>query len=500
MHKYYLIFLFLLVCVGCRLGPKYKLPETETPAAWKNDRQEGCCEAPCFTGLWWEVFADSVLDGLETCAITNNPNLYAALDRVAQARAIAGADKAALYPQIALNPGYSNMGTLFKIYLPTGVLPGVTVLQNSFRVHELQYSLPFTMNYELDLWGKLAGQYDSAYYNAQAQADNFQTALLTLTADVASSYFQLRSLDGQIAYLQRNLDWLRKNEKLVQSRFSKGLVNYQDVAGAVQQLATTEAAYYDVLRQRALQEDVVATLIGMPASEFCLEANPLAGEPPCIPPGLPSEVLAQRPDIAAAERNMASEHALIGVAYASFLPSIQLTGLLGYYSPQLNDFMHWKSRLWSMAANAALPIFDAGRNQSNLDLSYAHFKESSHAYQQTVLTAFQEVEDALVNLDLQHREYESYRRAAEASEKRIQLSNRRYLQGLVGYLEVIDSERTGIEVEVSKIAMLGARYISTVQLIKAIGGPLWGLYEARQESVDSQCEDSSSPSDSGIEK
>ena len=472
MQKYYVILCLLILCMGCRLGPKYQLPPTETPENWKNEAEECCKETPCFTGLWWEVFGDCILDGLEASALLNNPNLFAALDRVAQARAIAGVNRAALYPQVTLNPSYSNQGLLFKIYLPSGasLLPGATDLETPFRIHQLQYTLPFTMNYELDLWGKLAGQYDSAYYNAEAQGENYQTALLTLTADVASTYFQIRSLDAQIDCLLRNVEWLRKNEKLVQGRFDKGLVNYQDVVGAMQQLASTEGTYYDAMRQRALQEDVLATLIGMPASEFHLEANPIAGAPPCIPPGLPGQVLEQRPDIAAAERNMASEQALIGVAYASFLPSIQLTGLLGYSSPVLSEFLHWKSRLWSMAANAAQSIFDAGRNLSNLNLAYAVFNESSHDYQQAVLKAFQEVEDALANLEFQEKEYVSYNRASDAATKRIQLSNRRYLQGLTSYLEVIDSERTGIQAELSVIGALAARYISTVQLIKAIGG------------------------------
>ncbi len=469
------ILIFLLLgccCVGCRLGPDYQPPVVETPDAWKVEAVGSEGQAPAeFTGLWWEVFEDDTLNCLEEQGILNNPNLFEALDRVAQARAIAGVNQAALYPQVNLTPGYTNTGELFKIYLPSGgQLPIGTALTTPYRIHELKYSVPFTMSYELDLWGKLRGQYDSAYYNAQAQGENFQNGILTLTADIAVAYFQARVLDAQIECLRSNLELLRSNATLTRSRYEKGLVNYLDVASADQELGTTEAIYYDTIRQRALQEDVLATLIGIPASEFNLDTNPLSGVPPCIPSGCPSEILLRRPDIVAAERTMASEHALIGVAYASFFPSLQLTGTLGYSSPTLADFLHWDSRLWSMAANAAQSIFDAGRNLSNLDLAYAHFKESSHAYQQTVLTAFQEVEDALNNVKYQALEYDSNMRAAEAAEKRIALSNRRYRQGLSNYLEVIQSELTGIQVELNALSSLGARYVSTVQLIKAIGG------------------------------
>lgn len=461
----------LVLCVGCHLGPDYKVPEKEIPSAWKNGEAASIPPTPpvCY---WWEVFGDDALNALEEQAILNNPNLFAALDKVAKARAIVGVDKAALYPQVNLYPSYSNTGTLFKIYPPPGgfPFPGGNILDTPYRIHQLQYSVPFTMNYELDLWGKLKGQYDSAFFSAQAQTENFKNALLTLTADVASDYFRLRTLDAQIVSYGKILVLLRKNLGLIQSRYDKGLVSYQDVAAAIQVLGTTEAGYYDTLRQRALMEDAIATLTGTPASEFSIESNPIEGLPPQIPPNLPSDVLLQRPDVAAAERIAASNQAMIGVAYASFFPAISLTGTLGYFSPELRNFMLWKSRLWSLGADAAQTIFDGGRNQSNLDLAYANFRQASHEYQQTVLTAFQEVEDALASVELLAKEYESYQKASEGAQKRIQLSNHRFNQGLVFYLEVIDSEQTGIQVEISAIGSLGARYDATIKLIKALGG------------------------------
>lgn len=478
------ISIMLLCCVGCRLGPKYYGPEEQPPEQWKNEesapQNDSTEAAPCFEGPWWHVFNDPILDDLEAQALAANPHLYAALDRVAQARSLAGVSRSALYPNVALTPSYTTTGTLFKIYLPPGGFPNGGILQNSYRVHELLYSMPFTMNYEIDLWGKLAGQYDSARYYAQVQMENFRSAMLTLTADVAAAYFQLRALDAQIAILAEDIQLLRGNVTLVDGRYSKGLVGYGDVAGAQQQLALTEATHFDAMRQRAVQEDAIATLINVEASLFCLESHPLKEPPPKIPPGLPSDVLHQRPDIAAAEREMASEQAMIGVAYASFFPSLELTGTLGYFSPQLNDFMRWKSRLWLLAANSAQTIFDAGKNQANLDLTYARFNEASNEYRQTVLKAFQEVEDALINIRMQKEAYDSYNRAASASGIRLGFSRRRYTEGLVGYLEVIDSERTKIQTDLNVVGALDARYAATIQLIKALGGS-WPLPCEMQE-------------------
>ena len=468
LNRFFSQLLLILFVNSCRLGPEYRPPVVETPEEWKQTQE--LCRGPVFEGLWWEVFNDPVLNSLEQCAIEANPTLFIALDHVAQARAIAGVDKAALYPQLNLNPSYSNTGMLFKIYLPNGgtFLPGT--FPTIYRIHQLQYALPLNLSYELDLWRKLRGQFDSAVFNAQAQEENLKTALLTLTADVAIDYYTLRMLDLLIETYEENLRLLRKNLEVVQSRFEKGLVNQLDVITAQQELADNEASYLDSIRQRALQENAIGALVGLPSSEFRLERNPLAGPPPAIQASLPSEVLLQRPDLSAAERSMAAQHALIGVAYASFFPSIELTGTLGYLSPDLEQFLKWKSRLWAMGMNATQPIFDGGRNTANLQLAYADYYETLHTYQKTVLTAFREVEDALVNIEMQSREYERYQESVELADKRFNLTDSRYRNGLSNYLSVLDSERTRVQAQTNLVNILGQQYVSTVQLIKALGG------------------------------
>lgn len=493
--KAFYILCSLALLFSCRVGPRYHPPEVDSPDSWKRT-QASCCDS-VYEGMWWEVFQDQTLNWLEQQAILNNPNLYAALDRVAQARAIAGVDRAALYPHISLDPSYTNTGQLFKIFLPNGGAFLPANFPTIFRIHQLQYVMPFNMSYELDLWGKLHSQYDSAVFNAQAQEENLQAALLTLTSELASDYFLLRSTDALIDVQRGNLELLAKNVELVQSRFNKGLIGELDVVSAKQLLTDNEAQYYDTIRQRALLENAIGALIGMSASEFCLPSMPLYDPPPQVQACMPSSILLQRPDLRAAERTMASQHAIIGVAYASFFPSLELTGVLGFLSPDIRQFMTWKSRLWQIGVNASMPIFDGGYNQANLRLSYAEFNESLHDYQEKVLTAFRETEDALANLEWQHKEWDKYEESSMYAAKRVRLATNRYKGGFSSYLEVLDGERAKIQTDNNRVNALGQRYLSTVQLIKALGGSWSFSLQSAFEEPRSCCECEQSNENSG---
>ena len=472
MKYCHLCIYFLLLLTGCRLGPSYLPPDPEAPETWKNETPECETECPVFTGCWWLVFNDPTLNCLEESALAYNPSIAAALDRVAQARAIAGVEKADLYPQLNLTPSFTDQRILTKLYLPPGGFgfPISENLRRPFRIHQYRITMPLMMSYEVDFWGKIRGEYDTAVFNAEAKLENYYNAMLTLTTDLAATYFQMRALDARIVSLKRNIEVLRQNYSIAQSRFEKGISGSLDVASAAQVLNTTEALLYGAMRQRTLSENLIATLSGVSAAQFFLEPVPLVALPPCIPPATPANILMQRPDVAAAEATMRSNHAMIGVAYASFFPSLQLSAGVGFSSPTINDFLQWKSRLWSLAVNAAQVILDGGRNVSNLQLAYAYFSESSHQYQQTVLTAFQEVEDALASLKFQALEYDSYQLAFEAATKRVEISNRRYKKGFSGYLDVINSEQNAIQIEISLIDSLNARYLYTINLIKAMGG------------------------------
>ncbi len=472
----------LFVFAGCTLGPRYNPPCDCVTDDWKGPNS--CCEeAPCLD-YWWEVFEDEPLNALVWQAIENNPNLYVALERVVEARANAGISRADLYPELDTKPSYSDTGMLFKIYVPTGFFPGLTPSNEVFRIVQFQYLLPLNLSYEVDLWGKLRGRYESACMSAEAEQQAYHTTLLTLTTELASNYFQLRALDIQLQLLEESTSLRREGLEISQAQFEKGLKTYTDVTTATSALASMEATLYDTMRQRQIQENSIALLLGFSASEFCLEPLPLDGPPPSIPVGIPSEVLLQRPDIAQAERNMAAQHRLIGVAYASFFPSLQLTGTLGYSSPDLQDFLSWDSRLWGMGANAVEPLFDAGRRCANLEVTKARFREACGAYQQQVLVAMQEVEDALNNVALQLQQAKSLDMGADAAARAAYISRSQYEKGLGTLVGVVDSTTSALDIRLSQAQLLGVRYLSTVQLIKALGGSWNQPVECSQKRVD----------------
>jgi outer membrane protein, multidrug efflux system len=465
----YLTLALVAFVSSCQVGPSYYPPVTPVPEQWKHSQQE--VANPQIVENWWEIFNDPTLNCLEMRAIENNYNLYAALERVFQARAQACVVKADLYPQFNLNPNYTNEIILEKLFglsnFPT--IPGQKI-KSIIREHQLTYALPLNLSWEVDLWGRLRSAYDSAVYNAQAQAEAFQAVLLMLTTDLAVNYFQLRTLDEQIDLYQKTIKNRQHALEINQSRYDGKIVFYEDVSRAELDLKNVQANYEEIVRQRELQEDIIAVLIGLPASEFTLEHSPIKTPPPSIPAGLPSEILMRRPDIAQSERRIASENALVRVAYASFFPSLILTGGLGFSSPDLKNFLKWKSRWWLIEASVNQTVYDAGRKCSNLELAWARFREADDDYQQQVLTAFQEVEDSLASLEQFAKEYQYLIKAVEAAKITYRISSDRYYEGVTFYLDVVDSERQELDNERTLISVLGQRYTATIQLIKALGG------------------------------
>jgi len=463
----FILWTVIMMMTSCQLGPKYRTPSPIVPCEWKSETKE--LPVP-EVDYWWEIFGDETLNNLECSAIKYNPDLYVALERVVEARALAGVSRANLFPQVNLTPIYNDSMYLTQFQGPNNGTGTEALSLVPFRIHQFDYEMPLNLSYELDLWGTYRGQYRSAVYSAQAQADAYYAALLTLTADLAAAYFQLRGLDAQLDLLETTMKVRKDAYEVNQSRWDAGLVNYTDVTRAALEYSNAEAQMYDAQRLRAIQENAIAVLTGMRPSQMTIAHDALNALPPEIPAGLPANVLLKRPDIAQAEREIASQHALIGVAYAAFFPQISLTGTVGFLSPDIRYFLDWKSRLWSMGANAVQMIFDGGRDFSNLNAAWAAFCEASGTYQSLVLTALQEVEDSLLSLEWQALQYGSLQKSVQFAKLTTELSTERYLRGLVNYLDVVDSERAELEVELSAINVLTLRYISTVQLVKAIGG------------------------------
>lgn len=464
--------IFLLVSlVGCQLGPKYQIPLTPTPEEWKNPYvEENVLPDVC---NWWEVFQEETLNDLENQAVANNPDLFYAMARIDEALAVAGITRADLYPQLNFGPNFDYFNlrptTTFSKNIQKE-FPSLAKLPKHNHFEPFFYDLPLLVNYEVDLWGKYRNAYDAALRNVEAQRQAYLTALLTLTSELANSYFNARTLDTVIDYLEGILETRRKNLKLSQSRFEKGLINYITVTNDQVSLTNTEADYYEAVELRGLQENMIAALIGIPASDFYLAHMPLKDPPPVIPAGIPSTVLLRRPDIAQAERTMASENALIGVAFASFFPSLDLTGAFGFFSLDLQHFFKFMARYWDVGASSDQTIFDGLRKYENYEASWARFREADSNYKKQVLTAFKEVEDALNKLEFQTKQSNSLKMSFEVSGQTTKLARQRFDEGLVNYIEVVDDERLELNAGLEYYTVLGLRYQSTIQLIKALGG------------------------------
>lgn len=478
------VFAALFIC-GCTVGPNYKRPSVEVPSSYKEPPPQGWKEAAphdeIAKGNWWEAFGDSQLNDLETQALASNQTLQAAVARVIQARASVRVTRADLFPAVNVDPSAGRARQSGTRPNPPGFV-GAAFTANTI-------TLPLDVSYEVDLWGRVRRSVESARAQAQASQADYENILLTLKSDVAQNYFSLRYVDVDRRILSDNIELLKKALDLTQTRHSGGVASGLDVSEAETLLATTQATYAGLGLQRAQFEHALAVLVGKPAAEFSIPEKPQALEPPAIPPGLPSDLLERRPDIARAERVMASANAQIGVARAAFFPSLNLTGSAGYLSDDLVKLFNVSSTIWSVAAGAAQPLYAGGRISANYERSKAAYDESAADYRQQVLLAFQEVEDGLSGLRVLEEQEAAQNKAVESSRKTVDISTARYKEGLANFLEVIDAERTVLENEQESAQLRELRLLTTVQFIKALGG---GWQESKIYS-DSQPTSNSNP-------
>jgi multidrug efflux system outer membrane protein len=335
------------------------------------------------------------------------------------------------------------------------------------------YSAPLDLSYEVDLWGRVRRGFEGARADAQASLDMYYNVLLTLQSDVAQNYFALRSLDAEIATVADTAGLRKEQVKLTQGRFDGGIGSDLEVAQAETELATTEAEVASLAQRRNELENAIAVLAGETPSTFKLAAgnpenwNP---EPPEIPAGLPSDLLQRRPDVAAAERQLASANARIGVAKAAFFPVLTLTGSGGYLSGDVDTLFNWNSRTWSIGPSLSLPIFAGGRNKANYRRSQGAFDEAVANYRQQVLVAFSDVEDSLSRIQNLSAQSEAQKRAVASARRAAGLAEDRYRSGIVSYIEIIDADRDTLSAERSNAQLIGQRLIASVQLVKALGG------------------------------
>ena len=447
------------------IGPDYKQPTNFIPESYKamelGQWKEGRPLDSVPKGNWWEVFGDPKLNDLESKAMRANQSLKAAVARVDQARATARVARSELLPSLNLDPSFNR-----QRYSPNALPSFGSLTANTWQA-------PLDLSYEIDLWGRVRRGFESARAEAQGFLAAFGNVLLTLEADVAQNYFRLRALDAEIATVSGTVDLRKEQVRLVRSRFNGGIGNELDIARAETELATTEAEAASLAQRRAELENAIAILAGSNPASFHLAAigagnwNPPTPE---IPAGLPSDLLERRPDVAQAERQLASANARIGVAKAAFFPVLTLTGSGGYLSADVETLFNWSSRTWSIGPSLSLPIFAGGRNRANYRRSKAVFEESVANYRQRVLVAFGEVEDSLSGIRHLAEQSAAQQRAVTNARRAVELATERYRSGLVSYIEVVDASRDALQAERGNAQLAGQRLIADVQLIKALGG------------------------------
>jgi multidrug efflux system outer membrane protein len=452
----------LLVNASCAVGPNYRspVPAQIAPADWHWKPAQPADALP--KGDWWNVFHDPVLAGLESNAVAGNQNLRAAVARVDQARAAARLTRSQFFPELTLDPSFSRQRVSGNepLAFPVKLKP----------VYLDTYNVPLDLSYEVDLWGRVRRSFQSAGAQAQATVADTQNILLTLTADVAVNYFLLRSLDAEISALGGGVQLRQDSLRILQARYEAGSIPEIDPAQARGELAAARSDLADFNRQRAETLDALALLCGRPASEFVLTAAPLAGSPPAVPAGLPSSVLERRPDIAAAERNLAAKSAQIGAARASYFPVVRLTGQAGYLSGEAGNLFNMDSLAFSFGPSASLPLFTGGRTAAQVRQARAAFQESLAGYQQAALTAFKEVEDSLAQITFWTEQAGAQGEALAAARRVTQLTQARYDAGVIAEFEVVAAQRAERKQERQSAELTGRRYAATVRLIKAIGG------------------------------
>jgi outer membrane protein, multidrug efflux system len=458
--------LFLgLVSAALAAGPKYKQPEVTSPPNWQAPAPWHAANPLDHIpkGTWWTVFGDAELNQYEDQAMANNQSLKAGAARLTQAWAIARVTAAGLYPELDGRASVYRDRLSGNRPLNGSTLPAVPVTQNDFTI-------PFTLNYEVDLFGRVRHSVEAANAQLQASTADLENVRLMVSAELAADYFQLREVDAEIGVIQRAVGFQQKGLDLVQKRHEGGAVSGLDVAQQQTVLDSSYAQLALLQQQRSQYEHAIATLQGIPASSFKAPVRSLDAQPPAVPLALPSELLQRRPDIAAAERQVAVANAQIGVARAAFYPSISLSAGGGFDTADLVKLVDAPSAIWSIGLSVLEPIIAGGRNHARLENARAVYDENVADYRESSLVAFQQVEDALSGLNALSAAFEAQQRAVDDAERSLSLANTRYTGGLVTYLDVITAQELALTNERLAAQILGQRLVTSVYLVKALGG------------------------------
>ena len=445
-----------LLLAACSVTPELKAPAVPVPAAFKEaqaaDGTRWKVAQPAEAqprGQWWLAFHDPELSAMVDQATQANASLAVAAARVKQARALAGISEADRSIQAGVGAGAQRNRALGNAY---------------------QASL--TASYEVDLFGRVGANISAAKADAAASEATYKSVLLALQADVAQTYFRIRATDAELTTLGQSADLRAQSVKVNQSRFDNGDIGEFDLVRAKTELAAARAEAIGLQRQRVQLEHALAVLLGKPAADFAANANPLLETAllPSIPAGLPSKLLERRPDVTAAQRAMVASNARIGEARAAMFPALSLSAAGGGASDALSNVLKWSSRSWMLGALMSMPIIDGGRNKANVARSEAVLEESVAAYRQNVLVAFAEVEDNLAGLRILAAQSEQVDAGVVLARRSADLAQKLYQAGRSSYLDLLDAQRNLAGVERSAAQLRGNQAVTTVALIRSLGG------------------------------
>jgi len=467
-----------LLLAGCTVGPKYARPSVQTPTAYKELAADDLIQSDQWKsaqpsdgaarGKWWEVFHDSQLNTFELKADISNQNIAAAVASFFAARAVIREARSQYFPTVATNPSIMNArpsaGQFGGVRSGSSSTSGFTL--NSFT----NFSAPADASWEPDLWGRVRNTMRGATYVAQASSADLENVRLSVEAELATDYYQLRAQDAMKQVFDATVIAYRESLNLTQVQFKAGIGTDEAVAQAEAQLEATQAQDTNLGVLRAQYEHAIALLVGEPASTFSIPVEPLSANPPAIPAGVPSDLLQRRPDIAASERAMAQANTQIGIAKAVYYPNVTLSATGGFGSTSIADWFVWPSRFWSVGPSLAETIFDAGLRRATVQQFQATYDQTVANYRQTVLTAFQQVEDNLAAVRILAQDIQQQDAAVQSARRSLQEATVRYEAGLDPYLNVITAQTVVLNDQQTAVNFRMQQMVASIQLIKVLGG------------------------------
>jgi NodT family efflux transporter outer membrane factor (OMF) lipoprotein len=464
----------LLFVNGCVVGPKYHTPQVQSPPAYKELTPEDMKTTDgwkvaqpkdsALHGKWWEIFNDSQLNALEDQVNVSNQSIAGAFASYMAARALVKQARSQYFPTVTATPSITNERVLSAGSSSSSGSGGPSAQEFT------AYELSFDATWVPDLWGRVRNTVRANVANAQASAADLENTRLTIQSELAVDYFELRGQDALKELLDSTVVAYRESLNLTRALYETGIDSDESVAQAETQLDATQAQDTNLGILRAQYEHAIALLTGKPASSFSINAKTWDAAPPAIPLGIPSQLLERRPDIAASERLVAQANAQIGIAQVAYYPTLTLSASGGFENLSIADWFAWPSRFWSVGPQLAETLFDAGLRHATVEQYRAQYDQSVANYRETVLSAFQQVEDNLASLRILSVEIQQQDAAVTAAERNLSLATDRYRLGIDPYLNVITAQTTLLSNQQSAVDLRILQMTSSVQLIEALGG------------------------------